>query len=77
MKEAPTASHLLGLIGVVIAVRDERACYQLDDSCNKSAFPNDVEELLGVLVGYLSGSLHPETHETLLRVCSDRRVEGQ
>jgi hypothetical protein len=42
MKEALTASHLLGLI----AVRGERGCYQLDDSCNKSAFPNDVEELL-------------------------------
>jgi hypothetical protein len=33
----------------------------LDDGRNKSAFPNGVEELLGILVGYLSGPLHPET----------------
>jgi hypothetical protein len=59
MKETLTSSHLLGLI----AVRDERGFYQLDDGCDKSAFPSGVEELLGVLVGYLSGPLHPETHE--------------
>ena len=59
MEEALTASHLLGLI----AVRDGRGFYQLDDGCNKSAFPNGVEELLGVLVGYLSGPLHPETEQ--------------
>ena len=59
MKEALTASHLLGLI----AMRDERGCYQVDDGCDKSAFPNGVEERLGVLVGYLSGPLHPDTHE--------------
>jgi hypothetical protein len=56
-EEALTASYLLGLI----AVRDERGFYQLDDGRNKSAFPNGVEELLGILVGYLSGPLHPET----------------
>lgn len=59
MKEALTSSHLLGLI----AVRDECGFYQVDDGCDKSAFPNGVEELLGVLVGYLSGPLHPETYE--------------
>lgn len=58
-EEAILASHLLGLI----AVRDERGCYQVDDGRDKSAFRNDVEELLGVLVGYLSGPLHPETSE--------------
>src|SRR5258708_5244027 len=56
-EEALTASYLLGLI----AVRDGRGCYQLDDGCHKSALPNGVEELLGILVGYLSGPLHPET----------------
>ncbi|HEX4204251.1 MAG TPA: hypothetical protein VHZ51_08660 [Ktedonobacteraceae bacterium] len=54
-----TASHLLGLI----AIRDEHGCYQLDDGRNRSAFQNRVEELFGVLVGYLSGPLHPERHE--------------
>jgi hypothetical protein len=47
----------------LIATRDERGGYQLDDGRDRSAFHNGVEELLGVLVGYLSGSLHPETHE--------------
>ena len=59
MKETLTASHLLGLI----AARDERGCYQLDDGQDKSAFESGVEELLGVLMGYLSDPLHPETQE--------------
>jgi hypothetical protein len=58
-EETLTTPHLLGLI----AVRDERGFYQLDDGCHKSAFPKGVEELLGVLAGYLSGPLHPETPE--------------
>ncbi|HEU5230764.1 MAG TPA: hypothetical protein VFU49_23280 [Ktedonobacteraceae bacterium] len=58
-RELLTSSHLLGLI----AMRDEHGRYQLDDGCDKSDFLNGVEELLGVLVGYLSGSLHPETQE--------------
>jgi hypothetical protein len=58
-QERLTASSLLGLI----AIRDERGHHQLDDGCHNSTFPNGVEELLGVLVGYLSGPLHPETHE--------------
>ncbi len=57
--EALTAKDLLGLI----AIRDEQGHYQLDDGRDKSAFPSGVEELLGVLVGYLSGPLPPETHE--------------
>ena len=57
--EALTVSQLLGLI----AIRDKHGCYQLDDGCNKTVFHQGVEELLGVLVGYLSGPLHPETHE--------------
>lgn len=61
--ETLTASHLLGLI----AVNDGRSCYQLDDGQDKSAFRNGVEELLGVLVGYLSGPLHPETSEERAR----------
>lgn len=56
---ALTASSLLGLI----AACDEHGRYQLDDGCDHSAFPGGVEELLGVLVGYLSGPLHPETQE--------------
>jgi hypothetical protein len=56
---ALTASSLLG----PIATCDEHGRYQLDDGCNHSTFPNGVEELLGVLVGYLSGPLHPETQE--------------
>ncbi|HLG65976.1 MAG TPA: hypothetical protein VKY19_28930 [Ktedonosporobacter sp.] len=61
--ETLTASHLLGLI----AVRDGHGCYQLDDGQDKSVFRNGVEELLGVLVGYLSGPLHPETPEERAR----------
>jgi len=68
MKEALMASHLLGLI----AVRDERGFYQVNDGYDKSAFQNGVEELLGVLVGYLSGPLHPETYEE----CKNREKDG-
>ena len=59
INEALTASHLLGLI----ALRDQHGCYQLDDGQDKSAFESGVEELSGVLLGYLSGPLHPETPE--------------
>jgi hypothetical protein len=48
-KEALTTEDLLGLI----VVRDGRRVYQLADGCHKSAFPQGVEELLGVLVGGL------------------------
>ncbi len=72
MKEALASSHLLGLI----AVHDERGFYQIDDGRNKSAFPNGVDELLGVLVGYLSGLLHPETHqERTKRFCECALIE--
>jgi hypothetical protein len=42
-KGALKPSDLLGLI----AVRDEQGHHQIDDGCHKSAFPHDVEELLG------------------------------
>ena len=51
----------------LIAVRDKGGCSQLDDGRDKSAFRHDVEELVGVLVGYLSGPLHPETPEERAR----------
>lgn len=62
-----TASSLLSLI----ALPDKHGCYQLDDGLNQSAFHNGVEELLGVLVGYLSGSLHPETQDEHTKRCSE------
>jgi len=62
-QEALTATRLLKLI----AVRDKGGCYQLDDGRDKSDFRHGVEELLGVLVGYLSGPLHPETPEERTR----------
>lgn len=67
IKEPLTASLLLDLI----AVRDKQGNYQLDDGANASAFHFGVEELLGVLVGYLSGPLHPETPEE----CAPRESE--
>jgi hypothetical protein len=59
MQHRIAASHLLSLI----AMRDEQGCYQLADGYDHSTFRNGVEELLGVLAGYLSGPLYPETHE--------------
>lgn len=47
----------------LIAHRDEQGYYQLDDGLDISAFRQGVEELLGVLVGYMSGPLHPEAAE--------------
>ena len=43
--------------------RDAHGGYQLENGCNKSAFPNGVEDFLDILVGYFSGPLHPETQE--------------
>lgn len=69
-----TASSLLGLI----AIRDESGYYQLDDGCDHSTFAGGVEELLGVLAGYLSGPLHPETHEEhAMRVSECTLIEHQ
>jgi hypothetical protein len=58
-----TASSLPG----VIAVQDECGHYQLDDGHRISVFRQGVEELLGVLVGSLSGPLHAETPEEQCR----------
>lgn len=46
-----------------IAHRDPQGHYQLDDGLDFSSFREGVEELLGVLVGYMSGPLHPEAPE--------------
>ena len=54
-----------------LTIRDEQRHYQLDDGCHKSVLPNGVEELLGVLVGYLSGPLHPERGEERTKRCSE------
>ena len=47
----------------LIAHQDEQGHYQLDDGLDISSFREGVEELLGVLVGYMSGPLHPEAPE--------------
>lgn len=54
-----SVSNLLRLI----AMPDTQGCYQLDNGLERSAFREGVEELLGVLVGYLAGPLHAETSE--------------
>ncbi len=57
--ELITAPDLLHLI----AIADEEGRYQLDDGLDRTAFREGVEQLLGVLIGYLGGPLHPETPE--------------
>ena len=47
----------------IIAHRDEQGHYHLDDGLDFSSFREGVEELLGVLIGYMSGPLHPEAPE--------------
>lgn len=57
--QAFTVSDLLSLV----AAPDQQGRYQLDDGQEKTALREGVEELIGVLVGYLTGPLHPETSE--------------
>ncbi len=54
-----TVSTLLHLV----AIRDEQGRYQLEDGRDISTFQNGVEELVGILIGYMSGPLCPETPE--------------
>ncbi len=41
----------------------EQGRYQLEDGRDITAFRQGVEELVGVLIGYLGGPLYPETPE--------------
>jgi hypothetical protein len=52
-----TACDLLHLV----AIPDEQGRYQLEDGRDITAFQDGVEELVGVLIGYLGGPLYPET----------------
>ncbi len=52
-------SNLLHLV----AILDEQGRYQLEDGRDITAFKEGVEELVGVLIGYLGGPLCPETLE--------------
>jgi hypothetical protein len=54
-----TVSDLLHLV----AIPDEQGHYQLEDGRDITAFRQGVEELVGVLIGYLGGPLYPETPE--------------
>jgi Transposase IS200 like len=54
-----TVTHLLRLV----AIPDEQEYYQLDDGQDSSAFQEGVDEVVGVLIGYLGGPLHPEMPE--------------
>ena len=47
----------------LVAIPDEQGHYQLDDGRDMTAFREGVEELVGVLIGYLGGPLYPETPE--------------
>lgn len=53
----------------LIAHPDAQGHYQLDDGLDISSFREGVEELLGVLVGYMSGPLMAES----LQECEKRR----
>src|SRR5450755_242143 len=55
--EPITVPELLRLI----AVSDERGHYQWDDGVDSTNFRAGVEEVLGVLIGYLNGPLQAET----------------
>jgi hypothetical protein len=54
-----TVSDLLHLA----AISDEQGHYQLDDGQDITTFREGVEELVGVLIGYLGGPLLLETPE--------------
>ncbi len=47
----------------LVAVPDEQGHYQLDDGIEATDFREGVEEMIGVLTGYLAGPLYEETSE--------------
>lgn len=57
--EPITVPELLQLI----AIPDAQGHYQLEDGRKCTTLREGVEELLGVLIGYMTGPLHPETPE--------------
>ncbi|HEU5230951.1 MAG TPA: hypothetical protein VFU49_24225 [Ktedonobacteraceae bacterium] len=61
----------------LIAMPDTQGYYQLDNGLERTAFGEGVEELLGVLVGYLAGPLHPETSEEQQRRLAECIVQHE
>lgn len=62
-EEQPTGQITVSDLLHLVAIPDEQGRYQLEDGRDITAFREGVEELVGVLIGYLSGPLYPETPE--------------
>ena len=62
-EEQPTGRITVSDLLHLVAIPDKQGRYQLEDGRNITAFREGVEELVGVLIGYLGGPLYPETPE--------------
>jgi hypothetical protein len=62
-EEQPTGQITVSDLLHLVAIPDEQGRYQLEDGRDITAFQEGVEELVGVLIGYLGGPRYPGTPE--------------